>query len=172
MATPDTMVSATGSSHFRGPQVQDVESYAQYANMREPGYSRYGGQLPPTPEEGQHYNMSASENYPPQPAPVQYQPQAVTAYTMHEPRRASWQTPEYNPGQQLPPMNPVPWSSHAGGQMVSPVQMSGYGGWPASAQQQQSTLLPPMQPSMQDHQQPYQDPGAFMKCESQNSQQG
>lgn len=164
------MVSAhEASSHFRGPQISDVDSYGNYANMRESVYPRYGGQLPPTPEENQHYSISGPENYPPQSAPVQYQPQTVAAYAMHEPRRASWQPTEYNPGQQLPPMNHA-WSSHGQGQMVSPIQMGQYGGWSAPSQSQLSTLLPPMQPQMNEQQQSYQET-AFMKCESQNGQQ-
>ena len=167
LATPDTMVSAHETGQFRGQEFQNAEPYGNYTTgMREPVYPRYGGQLPPTPEENNHYNISNSENYPPQSTPVAYQP--ITAYTMHEPRRPSWQPTEYNPGHQLPPVN-TSWSTHGQGHMVSPIQVSQYGGWSAPGPQPQATLLPPMQPSMHE-QHSYQDAG-FMKVESHNSQQ-
>lgn len=161
IATPDTMHSAQEASHFRGPQIPGV-GYDSYPAMRDSTYARYGGQLPPTPDDNQHYAISCPDSYPPHSAPVGvHYNQPVAAYHMLEARRPSWQPTEYNPGQQLPPMNHV-WSQP----MVSPMNQYG-GGWSAPAQQNgQSIALPPMQAPMHEqheqHEQAYEQ-NAFMK---------
>ena len=168
IATPDTMGSGqeTSHPHFR-PEISGV-GYDSYSGMRESTYARYGGQLPPTPEDHQHYAISSPGSYPPQSAPVGvHYNQPVAAYHTQEARRPIWQPTEYNPGQQLPPMNHA-WSQ----QMVSPMNQYG-GGWGASTHQQQnhSMALPPMQPPMHEqHEQAYEQ-NAFMKAESLNGQQ-
>lgn len=163
IATPDTMNSGqeASHSHFR-PEIPGV-GYDSYSGMRDSTYARYGGQLPPTPEDSQNYAISSPDSYHPQSATVGGYGQQVTSYHMQEARRPSWQPTEYNPGQQLPPMNHA-WSHP----MVSPMNQYG-GGWSAPAQQNgQNMALPPMQPPM--HEQAYEQ-NAFMKAESLNGQQ-